>query len=617
MKPAGPAFAGRVRARLCPWVAALWLCLCSGWPVWATATGPEQAPAQSTSLAEAAVFTLTVEASDGIAGELTRHLELQRYRQLHDLDAGELQRLIEAADTQARELLATRGHFSPQLRWTTETTGPPGPRWRVGLTVEPGPLARVEAVRWQLQGHLQDSDTHQALRQRLLRQWALSPGKAFTQRDWSNAKRDALQQLTAEHYPLGRWVHTEARVDPGDNRVVIELVLDSGPQVFLGPVQITGPQRYSLELARRLANVPTGRSFRQSDLLEAQQRLVLSGFYDTVFVSLDTEGPAQAMPVRIELRETPLQRWQMGLGLRSDSGPRLTLEHTHHRVPALQWRAVTKLSVDRLLQNLSVELLAPPNDSLWRWNLSGRLAHQEFSGYTVASQRWSAGRSQLGERTDRSYHLQYDMADNSRTLVGVQESLSANYSWTWRRFDTMPFPNAGWGLGLSLGAGTTLGTERLPFTRGYTKVLGLLPIGERGHRLSLRGELGAVQVAQPQRLPSTQLFLTGGDTSVRGHGPNSIGIVAANGRVNAGRYLGVASAEWLIPMRKGPQRTDWDALLFVDAGAVADAPSALKPQVGAGFGLRWRSPVGPLEIDLAQARRTGQWRLHLNLGFGF
>lgn len=616
MKAAGSAFSKQIGARLGSLGAVLFLCAL--WPACALSAGAEQDPSPGAAQAVTAAFSLKIQAPDDVAEALSRHLELQRYKNLHDLDAGELQRLIEAADTQARELLATRGHFSPTLGWTTtETFDPAAPRWQVELTVAPGPQARVEAVQWQLQGHLQDSDKHLSQRQALLRQWALPPGKPFTQQAWSQAKSEALQQLTAEHYPLGRWVRTEARVDPVSHRVVIELVLDSGPEVFLGPVHITGQDRYSLEQARRLAHVPTGRSFRQSDLLEAQQRLVLSGFYDTVFVSLDTNGPAQAMPVRIELRETPLQRWQMGLGVRSDSGPRLTLEHTHHRVPALQWRAVTKLSVDRLQHNLGVELLAPPNDSLWRWNLSGRLARQDFVGYTVTSQRWSAGRSQLGERADRSYSLQYDLADHSDRQVGVQESLSANYSWTWRRFDTVPFPTRGWGLGLSLGAGTTLGVERLPFTRGYTRVLGLWPIGERGHRLSLRGEVGGVRVAQAERLPSTQLFVTGGDTSVRGYGPNSIGIVAANGRVNPGRYLGVASAEWLIPLRKGTQRSDWDALLFVDAGAVADSPSGLRPKVGAGFGARWRSPVGPLEIDLAQARETGQWRLHLSLGFGF
>ena len=565
----------------------------------------------------ASAFTLSIDAPQGIAEGLMRHLELQRYKDVQDLDDIELKRLIDAADIQARELLATWGHFSPRLDWRTESTPGPGAPRTIHLQVSPGPLARVQAVQWVFQGHLQESEKHQAQRQALQQNWALQPGQAFTQEAWSDAKSASLRQLTAEHYPLGRWLRTEARVDTASHQVIVELSMDSGPEVFLGPVVIEGDERYGVEQARRLANLPVGRSYRQTDLLEAQQRLVLSGFYDTVFVSLDTSGPANAMPVRIELRETPLQRWQLGLGVRSDTGPRMTVEHTQHRVPGLNWRAVSKLSVDRLLQSASLDLLAPPDESQWRWNLSGRIAQQDFSGYTVASQRFRGGRTQLNERMDRSYYLQYDMAHNSGLLNGVQESISVNYAWTWRRFDSMPFPNSGWGLGLEIGAGTSLGSERTPFTRSHGKALWLVPVGTQGHRLSLRGELGAVSTRQTDSLPSTQLFLTGGDLTVRGYSPNSIGVSNASGTVIAGRYLAVTSAEWLIPLRKGQVRSDWDALLFVDAGTVANSFSGLKPQVGAGVGARWRSPVGPLEIDLAQAQETRQWRLHVSVGFRF
>jgi translocation and assembly module TamA len=50
---------------------------------------------------------------------------------------------------------------------------------------------------------------------------------------------------------------------------------------------------------------------------------------------------------------------------------------------------------------------------------------------------------------------------------------------------------------------------------------------------------------------------------------------------------------------------------------VADRVSELRGRVGVGFGVRWRSPVGPLQVDLARGQSTGQWRLHLNVGFSF
>ena len=34
-------------------------------------------------------------------------------------------------------------------------------------------------------------------------------------------------------------------------------------------------------------------------------------------------------------------------------------------------------------------------------------------------------------------------------------------------------------------------------------------------------------------------------------------------------------------------------------------------------GVRWRSPVGPLQADLAYGVKTKEVRLHLRLGFSF
>ena len=63
--------------------------------------------------------------------------------------------------------------------------------------------------------------------------------------------------------------------------------------------------------------------------------------------------------------------------------------------------------------------------------------------------------------------------------------------------------------------------------------------------------------------------------------------------------------------------TDWESTLFLDGGAVADKPSDLRPKFGVGAGVRWRSPVGPLQIDVAYGLATQEVRLHLSVGFTF
>ena len=63
--------------------------------------------------------------------------------------------------------------------------------------------------------------------------------------------------------------------------------------------------------------------------------------------------------------------------------------------------------------------------------------------------------------------------------------------------------------------------------------------------------------------------------------------------------------------------SDWESALFLDAGAVADQPGDLHARVGVGAGLRWRSPVGPVQADLAYGVQERKLRLHLRLGFRF
>ena len=60
----------------------------------------------------------------------------------------------------------------------------------------------------------------------------------------------------------------------------------------------------------------------------------------------------------------------------------------------------------------------------------------------------------------------------------------------------------------------------------------------------------------------------------------------------------------------------WGAL-FIDAGrAVADWRD-YKPAWGYGAGLRWRSPIGPLQIDVAYGLEPKKLRLHMSVGFVF
>jgi translocation and assembly module TamA len=139
---------------------------------------------------------------------------------------------------------------------------------------------------------------------------------------------------------------------------------------------------------------------------------------------------------------------------------------------------------------------------------------------------------------------------------------------------------------------------------------------ERG-RLQLRAEGGAVFARDRATVPATQLFRTGGDTSVRGYKFLDIGVPLPDGLVGPGHYMAVGSAEWQRPIQLRGQATAFEHTVFVDAGAVAEQPSDLRFKVGVGTGVRWRSPVGPIEAAVAYGVQPRKFRLHITAGFVF
>jgi translocation and assembly module TamA len=66
-----------------------------------------------------------------------------------------------------------------------------------------------------------------------------------------------------------------------------------------------------------------------------------------------------------------------------------------------------------------------------------------------------------------------------------------------------------------------------------------------------------------------------------------------------------------------PVSGNWWAASFVDAGNVVDAVEQWRPAVGYGLGLRWRSPIGPVNLDVAYGQRDRAVRGHFSVGYSF
>ena len=582
-------------------------------------------------------FDIRIEAQANIRDLLERHLQLQRYRAVSDLEDAELARLIELADSDVRNLLGTLGYFSPNVQISrrptdsppvqpTQPTTPTTPT--ILIKVELGEATRTVQSDLRFKGDIATSPDPDAASQRnsIKLGWRLPTDQIFTQDSWDAAKTQALRQLVARRYPAGKISYSLADIDPPAHAATLTLELDSGPLYRLGELKVSGLERYDPVLVPRLARLNPGDVYDQRKLVEAQQRLAGSGYFDSAYVLVDPDSDPNAAPVSVQVREAKLQKVVLGVGLTTDTGPRASIEHTHNRVPGLDWRAVTKLQLDSKLPLAQTEWTSLPDTDNWRRVALARVSRLDDNELVTDAQTLRFGRVQIGDRIDRSTYLQYDRATvtasgTASTLndarLGDGSALSLNYGWTGRYFDSLPFPSRGYGLGFDVGGGTTMGSNRQPFVRAVGRWLGIAPL-ERG-RIAMRAEGGAVVVANDAAMPATQLFRTGGDTTVRGYGLRDIGIALPNGSTGPGHYMAVASAEWQRPILSGGLLTDWESTLFIDAGNVADSAADLQRHiaVGVGAGARWKSPIGPLQIDLAYGVKTQQVRLHVSVGFVF
>jgi translocation and assembly module TamA len=573
-------------------------------------------------------FSIEVKAApDAIHDYLVRNLELERYRKLDDLGAVELSRLMVAAEANARELLATLGFFTPTITLELhETPEAEAPR-QIIVTVEPGETTRVSQVQIDFSGPVADDDAAEAQRNAVRSGWSLRPGRPFTQGAWDDAKTGGLRALTAKRFPTATIKSSRADVDADQSTAKLELGYESGPAFRFGPMLVRGSERYPALNAVYLARLPTGADYDQQQLLDAQQRLAGSGYYDSVFMTLDTEGTdPQAVPVIAQVRDAPLQKVVFGVGYTTDNGARLSIDHIDNQLPLLGWRAVSRLSLEQKIQSLSTQWSGVPGERGWRLFSGAEIKRDNSGDYEVNSARVRYGIGKSTDHIDRSYFLQYDNARNQGLGAPPSASaLSLNWGWTGRYFNSAAQPTRGFGVALQLGAGYTLTGEQLPFVRSDARVLGFVPLGSadadgsqaRLSRLALRAELGAINAKDSARIPTTLEFLTGGDTTVRGYSYQQIGVTNALGQTVQGRYLGVASVEWQRPFVYRGQLTDWESAVFADAGSVADKFGQLRPKVGVGVGARWKSPVGPVQVDLAYGVDVHKLRLHIRLGFNF
>jgi translocation and assembly module TamA len=181
---------------------------------------------------------------------------------------------------------------------------------------------------------------------------------------------------------------------------------------------------------------------------------------------------------------------------------------------------------------------------------------------------------------------------------------------TFRRTDDLLLPRAGYLASAELG-GSPPGLATQEFLRFVASVSLLMPVGRYVGDLLIRGQVGSVVAETRQGIPTTFLFRTGGDQTVRGYEFESLGIQQGDAIVG-GRRLAVGSMEYTHWIGE-----NWGAAAFVDIGNAWDEGLSFDPALGYGVGGRFRTPIGPIRADLAYGEKTGQFRIHFSVGYTF
>jgi translocation and assembly module TamA len=568
----------------------------------------------STVRAAEPVFDYAIEMQVPLAQRsmMESHLDLYRWRDNERMDENQLRRLVRLAPAQIAEFLATLGYYDPQISVSLESSE--DDKWRVLVTIVPGEVVRVGSIDLQLKGPLADGSTQSRQRLSAIQQsWSLGENAVFRHEDWEAAKRNALKSLLLDGFPAATVAESHATVDQVSRTVNLQVVLDSGPAFTFGALDVKGLKRYPMSIVERLNPIRPGDPYSQARLLELQSRLQDSAYFAGATVTVEADAERNLLvPIQVEVTENLSRKLGFGMGLSTDVGGRGQVDYRDLNFLDRAWRLSSALKLDSRSQSLGAEVQLPLTEDGYRDSVSSLMERADIQGEITNKLVLGGKRSLSRGKNESSYGVRYFL--EQQEVAGVRNepatALVPNYSWTRRDVDNLVYPTQGYLLTLQADvAAKSLFSDR-DFVRGYGRIVYFYPMGKRD-QLVLRGELGAVASEGRDGIPTDFLFRTGGDQTVRGYAYQSLGISERNAIVG-GRYLAVASAEyvhWFVPQ--------WGAAAFVDWGNAADSLGDLKPVRGYGVGARWKSPVGPLNLDVAYGDKTQALRLHFSVGFSF
>ena len=357
----------------------------------------------------------------------------------------------------------------------------------------------------------------------------------------------------------------------------------------------------------------TGVPFDGTALARARRDLSRSGYFDRVDVVPDLDNAANGeIPIRVSLQPGDRIEYTVGAGMSTDTGPRLRAGHRNNRVNRKGHRLRSEIGLSPVIQGITAEYRIPLTDPRSEWlSYTATLSREDTDTFETETASAGLRRSKrLGASWIRTLSLDVSYeeftigADSDNSLL-VLPAVAFDHKFA----DQDLYPTRGRRLGAEFrGTSDALGSNT-SFLQATVRARWVRALGSRS-RVLARGAAGFTLKSDFDELPPSVRFFAGGDESVRGYDFESLGPTDTEGNVIGGSHLLVASIEYEHRLRG-----DFYGAVFVDAGNAFD-DFDVDPEIGAGVGLKWRSPVGPLRVYLGYPLTDddGSIRLHVLLG---
>ena len=560
-------------------------------------------------LPASAKYDVDIDAPRSIKKLLTEHLDISRFAKRDDINDDQFNFIVSATPQQVRDLTATDGYFSPVVRTDVRTVKG---KKDVKVSVDPGPRTTISSVALTFKGPVLTEDPKQQTATRLA--FSLHEGEPFTQSAWDDAKNAALKQLQSRRYLGAKIVRSEARIDPRTRTAQLSVTFDSGPTFTLGEIDVDGVRRYPRQIVTNVNPLHPGEIYDAQRIAELQRQLQNTPYYASVAIDVgnDVTKPLDS-PVHVKLSEYPYNSVRGGVGYATDTGAHVQGSYTYLNTFGAAWPLSVQGRLDQIQQYGQITLAMPPGARGWTNSALASYTSTDVSGITIYSARVGLQRARTSQNIDYTYSIMFYDDRLDQNAVGPQTSraIVPQWSWTRRNTDDPLFPRSGNLIHAEAGFAVKGLLTDQTFGRAYARAQQYLPLGKRD-LFVFRAELGGVFTSGPSSgVPASLLFRAGGSNSVRGYSFQSIGN-NVDGSVLPTKYLMTGSAEYQHWFNH-----DWGAATFFDIGTATDTWGEKVFYPGVGFGARWRSPVGPVNVDLAYGLRDKSVRPYLTLGIAF